>query len=64
MQRLKNVEYLVAFRCYFRWKLIANEMTLKEDSSLSFTSHFLYPLTLYMIWQVGYLFVTGMLLTK
>ena len=45
----------------FRWKLIANEMTLDKNSSLCLQSQFLYPFTLYIVWQIGYLFITGKL---
>jgi len=47
----------------YRWGCIPSQMFDKEDS-LKMNEWLLYPLVLYIVWQVGYIFVTGVLLSK
>lgn len=47
-----------------RWNLISNEMPLGENSTMSLKSHIIHPLALYVVWQVGYLFITEIVLRQ
>jgi len=41
----------------YRWKMIPSEAIMLDDT-LSFTETFIIPMILYIVWQVGYLFLT------
>lgn len=45
-----------------RWKLVETGLPLSEDSSMGFWDQFAIPLGLYILWQLGYLFVTEVIL--
>jgi len=47
-----------------RWKLIANDMPLIQNSSLTFTSQLIRPMSLYVVWQIGYIFITECVLRQ
>jgi len=47
----------------YRWGCIPSKIFENEDS-LKLSEWLFYPLILYIVWQVGYIFVTGVLLSK
>lgn len=47
----------------YRWGCIPSKIFENEDS-LKMSEWLFYPLILYIVWQVGYIFVTGVLLSK
>jgi hypothetical protein len=55
MLELKKYNICI-FDC--RWKIVNNEMEF-ADEYIGLMSHFVLPLTIYMTWQIAYLFITG-----
>jgi len=47
-----------------RWKLIANDMDLTQSSSLTLSSQLIRPFSFYVVWQIGYLFITECILRQ
>ena len=43
---------------FFSWKVFPNDLVF-SDEYMGLKAHFAYPLGIYLIWQIGYLFVTG-----
>lgn len=45
----------------YRWRLVDHSMRFR-DVYIGFEAHFMYPLGLYVVWQIGYLLLTEIIL--